>query len=153
MFEIERVRASWQREAAAIDALVTTINDATATEPIRHDGWTTQDLVGHIANSAHGFLMYITGRASDAVDVDALNERQRERGRTYDWSQTVSYWQRTRDEVTRFLASAENSVAEQPVTMSWLPQIKSAGDALRALIIHTRDHRQELEQGFPPVQA
>jgi hypothetical protein len=55
--------------------------------------------------------------------------------------------------VTTFLASAENSVAEQPVTMSWLPQIKSAGDALRALIIHTRDHRQELEQGFPPVQA
>lgn len=153
MFDIERVRASWQRESAAIDALVTTINDATATEPIRHDGWTTQDLLGHISNTAHGFLMYIQGQASATVDVHALNEQQRQRGRSYGWSQTVSYWQRTRDEVSAFLSATDNSTAEQPANLPWLPQIKTAGDALRALIIHTRSHREELEQGFPPVQA
>lgn len=153
MFDIERVRASWQREVEAIEAVVGTINDMTAAEPLRSDGWTTQDVLGHISNTAHGFLMYIQGKASGTVDIHALNEQQRERGRGYPWSQTLSYWQRTREEVTSFLAENDNSIAEQPVNMSWLPQIKTSGDALRALIIHTRSHREELEQGFPPAQA
>lgn len=153
MFDVERVRASWQREAAAIDAVVATINDMTATEPLRSDGWTTQDVLGHIANTAHGFLVYIQGQASDPVDVHALNEQQRQRGRQYPWSRTLSYWQRTRDEVSTFLAATDSTSAEQPANLPWLPQIKTAGDALRALIIHTRAHREELEQGFAPGQA
>lgn len=153
MFDIERVRASWQREAAAIDALVATINEATATEPIRNDGWTTQDLLGHIANTAHAFLVFIQGRATASVDVHAFNEQQRQRGREYSWSQTVEYWQRSRDEVVAFLAACDSGAGEQPVNLPWLPQIKTAGDALRALIIHTRSHREELEQGFAPAQA
>lgn len=153
MFDIERVRASWQREAAAIDALVGAINDMTATEPIRNDGWTTQDLLGHIANTAHGFLMYIQRKATDTVDIDAFNEERRQRGREYPWTGTLSYWQRTRDEVTAFLAAVDSSSAEQAVNLPWLPQIKTTGDALRALIIHTRDHRAELERATPPAQA
>lgn len=153
MFDIERVRTSWQREAAAIDALVGTINDMTATEPIRHDGWTTQDLLGHIANASRVFLMCIQGQVTAPVDVHAANEQQRQRGREHPWSQTVAYWQRTRDEVATFLASADSTIGQQPTSLPWLPQIKTAGDALRVMILHTRSHREELEQGFSPAQA
>lgn len=81
MFDIERVRASWQREAAAIDAIVGTMNDQSAAQPVRSDGWTTHDLVGHIANSARGFLAYIEGRATQTIDIDAFNEDRLQRGR------------------------------------------------------------------------
>lgn len=153
MFDIERVRTTWQREAAAIDALVGTINELTATEPIRHDSWTAQDLLGHIANAARAFLACIQGQMTAPFDVDAANEQQRQRGRQHSWPQTVDYWQRTRDEVAAFLASADSSIGQQPATLPWMPQIKTAGEALRVMMLHTRSHRQELEQGFSPAQA
>lgn len=153
MFDIERVRTSWQREAAAIDALIGTINEMTATEPLRHDSWTAQDLLGHIANAAHAFLVYIQDQGAPAIDVDAVNEQQRERGQQYPWPKTVAYWQRTRDNVATFLASADSSIGEQPTSLPWMPEIKTAGDVLRVMILHTRSHRQELERGFSPAQA
>ncbi len=153
MFDIERIRNSWQREAAAIDALVSTINPATAAEPVRSDGWTTHDLVGHIANSARGFVQFVQGRTVEQFDIDMFNEQQRERGRRRAWEDVQQYWARVRDEVVAFLATADRSIGDQPVALPHLPQLKTAGEALRILIVHTRSHRQELEQGFPPVQA
>jgi uncharacterized protein (TIGR03083 family) len=153
MFDIERVRTGWQREAAAIDAAVLTINDLTAAEPVRADGWTSHDLLGHISNAARGFLAYIRGDVSGVLNVDEWNEQQRERGRQRAWTDVQQYWERARDEVTNFLAEADNSLAERPVQLSHLPQVKNAGDVLRVLILHTRSHREELEQAFPPVQA
>ena len=153
MFDIERIRASWQREAAAIDAIVGTINGATAKEPLRSDGWTTHDLVGHIANAARGFVQFVQGRAVEPFDVDMFNEQQRKRGRQREWADVQQYWVRVRDEVSAFLATLDSSVGDRPVTLPHLPEVKTGGEALRLLVIHTRSHRQELEQGFPPVQA
>lgn len=153
MFDIERVRASWQKEAAAIDALVLTMNEHTAAEPIRGDGWSAHDLLGHVANAARAFLAYIRGERTEAIDVHAANDAARERGRARSWAEVQAYWQRARDEVSAFLASCDNTAAEQPASLPWVPQIKTVGDAVRALILHTRSHRQELEQGHPEVQA
>lgn len=153
MFDIERVRTSWQREAEAIDRIVTTINDAIATEPIRSDGWTTQDLLGHIANAARGFLAYIRGTTAAAIDIDAFNEQRLQQGRQRAWSDTLAYWERVKGEVADFLQSADNAIGDQPVTMAHLPHVHTASDALRTLIVHTRSHREDLEQGFPDVQA
>ncbi len=153
MFDIQRVRASWQRELAAIDAVVLTINELTAAEPVRSDGWSSHDLLGHIANTARGFLAYIRGDVSGTINIDEFNEHQRERGRERAWSDVQMYWERARNEVTTFLTEADGSIAERPVEMSHLPQVKNAGDALRILILHTRSHREELEQAFPQVQA
>lgn len=153
MFDIERIRTSWQREAAALEGIIGTINDTTAAEPIRSDGWTTHDLLGHIANAARGFLAYIHGDTSASIDIDAFNEERRERGRQRSWDEVQAYWRRTRDEVAAFLAQADASIGVQPVMMPHLPGVRNGGDALRMLIVHTRAHRQELEQGFPDVQA
>jgi uncharacterized protein (TIGR03083 family) len=153
MFDIERVRQSWEREAAAIDAVVQTINDATASEPIRPDGWTAQDLLGHIGNAARGFLVGVRDGQVPRVDVDQFNEQQRQRGRQRAWPDTLGYWARVRDEITTFLAGLDSSIADKPVDLPHLPQIQTAGAALRVLIIHTRGHREELERGFAPVQA
>lgn len=153
MFDIERVRAGWHREAAAIDAVVGTINDSTAGEPIRSDGWTTHDLLGHIANAARGLVAAARNGSVPAVDLDEFNERQRQRGRERSWPDVQGYWTKTRDEVGEFLAGFDVALAEQPVSITHLPMVKNAGDALRALMIHTRSHREELEQGFPQVQA
>jgi len=153
MFDIERVRASWQRESTSIDAIIDGINDMTALEPIRADGWSTQDLVGHIANAARGFLAYIRGDATQGVNIDEFNEQKRQQGRQRSWTDVQAYWRRARDEVAAFLANADNGIADQPATIPHLPQVKTAGEALRILIIHTRSHREELELGFPPAQA
>ncbi|WP_026370185.1 DinB family protein [Kallotenue papyrolyticum] len=148
MFEIERVRASWQRESAAIDALIDALDEQAATTPIRDDGWTTQDLLGHIASAARGFLRAVQGQAVPVVDVDAFNEQQRQRGRQRPWSATRDYWRQVRDEVAAYLAQADDSIGDQAAQLAWLPQVRSVGEALRAMIIHTRTHRQELEQGL-----
>jgi uncharacterized protein (TIGR03083 family) len=153
MFDIERIRESWQREAAAIDTIVGTINPATAAEPLRSDGWTTHDLLGHVANAARGFVQFVQGRSVEPFDVDVFNEQQRERGRQRAWEDVQQYWARVRDEVTAFLGTLDSSVGDQPVTLPHLPDVKTAGEALQILVVHTRAHRQELEQGFPPVQA
>lgn len=148
MFEIERVRASWQRESAAIDALIDALDDRAATVPIRDDGWTTQDILGHIANAARGFVRAVQGQAVPLVDVDAFNEQQRLRGRQRPWAATRDYWRQVRDEIAAYLAQATDAVGDQAVQLAWLPQIATKGEALRALIIHTRSHRLELEQGL-----
>jgi uncharacterized protein (TIGR03083 family) len=155
MFDLNRVRVSWQRECAAIDALVQPLNDRAAQQPIRDDGWTTQDIVGHVANVARAFVHQLqSGAAPPAVtslDVDALNHHQRERNRTRPWPDVLDYWQRTRDEVTAFLDASSADIGERPAHLPWLPQVHTASDVLRALILHTRSHRQELEQGSQKI--
>ncbi len=56
MFDLERVRASWQRERDLIDAMVRKLDDAQGRQPIRDDGWTTHDLLGHVAQATGAFL-------------------------------------------------------------------------------------------------
>lgn len=153
MFDIDRVRASWQREVAAIDAIITTINDETAAQPVRSDGWTTHDLLGHIANAARAFVLYVQGSLAEQVDIDSYNARALERGRQRSWPDVQAYWERVKGEVGAFLESATNEIGEQPTSVPHLPQIKTAGEALRIMIIHTHSHREEIEAGFPPVQA
>lgn len=151
MFEIQRVRASWQRESAAIDALIDQLDDHAAATPIRDDGWTAQDILGHIANAARAFVHGIQGAITETFDIDELNEQRRQRGREKPWSDTVRYWRRARDEVAAFLADASDGIGDEPATLTWLPQLTTKGDALRALIVHTRSHRQELEHGLQSV--
>lgn len=153
MFDIERIRASWQREAAAVDAVVGTINDSTAHEPVRGDGWSTQDLLGHIANSARGLMIAARDGAVAAINLDEFNEQQRQRGRSRAWQDVQAYWGKARDEVAAFLADVDGTIADKPVSLPHLPTVQTAGDALRVLIMHTRSHREEIEQGFPEVQA
>jgi uncharacterized damage-inducible protein DinB len=144
MFDIDRVRASWRREAEAIDRIVDQLDEAAAKATLREDGWSAQDLVGHIASAARGFVAYIDGRQGGAIDVDAFNHEQRERNRGRPWSDVQGYWRRARDEVGALLERVDASIAERPVQMPWLPEIKNGGQALRAMIIHTRGHREEL---------
>lgn len=144
MFDIERVRASWQREADAVDRVVDGLDEAAAKAVLREDGWSAHDLVGHIANAARGFVAYVEGRQAGAIDVDVFNHQQRERNRERPWADVQAYWCRTRDEINAFLGQADGSIAERPVHLPWVPAIGNAGDALRAMIIHTRGHREEL---------
>ena len=153
MFDVERVRSSWQREVAAIDAVAGTINEHTAHEPLRSDGWTAHDLLGHIANAARGLGLAVRNGALDAVNLDEFNEQQRQRGRERSWPEVQAYWAKARDEVGALLAEVDAGLAEQAATVPHLPMIQTRGDALRALILHTRSHREELERGFSDVQA
>jgi uncharacterized damage-inducible protein DinB len=151
MFEIERVRASWQRETAQIDAIVLPMSAEAAARPIRDDGWTTQDLLGHIATSARVFVQFIQSHEAppfgDDVDVHQLNEQQRQRQRQREWSEVQGYLQRVRDDVAAFLAANGNDLGTQPARLPWLPKVQTAGDALRLLILHTKSHREELVRG------
>lgn len=156
MFDIERVRATWAREAAAIDAVVLHISDVTAREPVRSDGWTAQDLLGHIANASRAFIVYLQrdpARATETVDIDAINAEQRAKNQARAWADVQAYWVRVRDDVTAFLAAQTSAIGDRPAHLPWRPDLQTAGLALRALMIHTRSHREELEQAFPPVQA
>lgn len=150
MFEIERVRASWARETAQIDAIVLPMSAEAAARPVRDDGWSTQDLLGHIASSAKVFVQFIaadTPPFDDNVDVHQLNEQQRKRQQQRAWPEVQAYWQRVRDDVSAFLASADNDLGAQPARLPWLPTVQTAGDALRLLILHTKSHREELVRG------
>jgi len=144
MFDIDRVRAGWQREAAAIDKIVDRLDEQAAKAALREDGWSAQDLIGHIATAARGFVAYVDSKQAGAIDVNAFNHQQRERNRGRPWADVQRYWRRTRDETSAYLAQLDASLAERPVHLPWLPAIRNAGDALRALIIHTRGHREEL---------
>lgn len=150
MFEIERVRASWARETAQIDAIVLPMSAEAATRPVREDGWSTQDLLGHIATSAKVFVQFIASDAppfGDNVDIHDLNEQQRKRQQRRSWPEVQAYWQQVRDDVTAFLAAGTSDLAGQPARLPWMPNVQTAGDALRLLILHTKSHREELVRG------
>lgn len=150
MFNIERVRASWARETAQIDAIVLPMDAEAAARPVRDDGWSTQDLLGHIATSAKVFVQFIgsdTPPLGDNVDVHELNEQQRRRQQQRAWPEVLAYWQRVRDDVSAFLAAATNDLSAQPTRLPWQPTVQTAGDALRLLILHTKSHREELVRG------
>jgi uncharacterized damage-inducible protein DinB len=151
MFDIERVRTSWARESAQIDAIVLPMSAEAAARSIRDDGWSTQDLLGHIASSAHVFIQFIQSHESppfgDDVDIHHLNEQQRQRQRHRDWSEVQAYWQRVRDEVAAFLAASNNDLGAQPARLPWMSNVQTAGDTLRLLILHTKSHREELVRG------
>ena len=150
MFDIERVRASWQRETAMIDAVVQSMSEEAARQPIREDGWTAQDLLGHIANSAHVFVQFIqspTPPLGEDVDVHALNDQQRQRNLARPWADVQAYWQRVRDDVSAFLAASTAELGAKPAQLPWMPSTQTAGDVLRLLILHTRSHREELVRG------
>lgn len=150
MFDIERVRASWARETAQIDAIVLPMDAEAAARPVRDDGWSTQDLLGHIATSAKVFVQFMgsdTPPFGENVDVHELNEQQRRRQQQRAWPEVLAYWQRVRDDVAAFLAAATNDLSAQPVRLPWMPTVQTAGDALRLLILHTKSHREELVRG------
>ena len=58
----------------------------------------------------------------------------------FDLHRVRASWQRE--------SAAVDAVIQELDQAAWVPQIETAGDALRALIIHTRSHRVELEQGW-----
>jgi uncharacterized protein (TIGR03083 family) len=157
MFDLERVRASWQRERDLIDAMVRKLDDAQGRQPIRDDGWTTHDLLGHVAQATGAFLRQLQPDqalpSGVPVNVDQLNAQARERNINRPWPEVLAYWQRARDEMTTFLHAAPADVGEQSVHVPWQPEITTAGDLLRLLILHTRSHREELEQGWQHAQA
>lgn len=150
MFEIERVRASWARETAQIDAIVLPMSAEVAARPVREDGWSTQDLLGHIATSAKVFVQFIASDAppfGDNVDIHDLNEQQRKRQQRRSWPEVQAYWQQVRDDVTAFLVAGTSDLGGQPARLPWMPNVQTAGDALRLLILHTKSHREELVRG------
>jgi uncharacterized damage-inducible protein DinB len=157
MFDLERVRASWQRESAAIDAVVNDLNDVQARHPIRADAWTTHDILSHVAQATRAFLRQLQPTQAlppgTPLGVDTLNAQGRERNHNRAWPDVIRYWQHTRDEVTAFLATAPTTIGEQAAQLPWLPQAQTAGDVLRVLILHTRSHREELEHGWKQAQA
>lgn len=150
MFDLERVRASWQRERAAIDAVVSHLDAAQAKEPVRDDGWTTHDIVSHVATAGRAFLRQLQTESvwssGQAVDVNALNRQSHERNHNRAWPDVLHYWQQTGDDITAFLEAAPATIGEQAAHLPWLPDVRTAGDVLRMLIVHTRSHREELEQ-------
>lgn len=150
MFDLNRVRSSWQRESAAIDALITELSEEDARREIRNDGWTTHDIVGHTGSSARAFLRQLQPDMAIPVtmpfDLDTANAQQRDRNQPRPWPDVLSYWQRTRDEVTTFLDTAPADLGDHAVHLPWRPEVSTAGDALRLLILHTRSHREELER-------
>jgi uncharacterized protein (TIGR03083 family) len=150
MFEIERVRASWQRETEMIDAVVLSMSEEAARQPVRDDGWSTQDLLGHIANSARVFVDFIrspTPPLGEGVDVHSLNDQQRQRNLARPWADVQAYWQQVRDDVAAFLKASTTELGEQPAQLPWMPNTQTASDVLRLLILHTRSHREELVRG------
>ena len=152
MFDLNRVRASWQRESDAIDAIVQRLDEEAARRPIRNDGWTAQDILGHIADSARAFVKQLQTNKplpiGIVIDIDALNEQQRERSQNQPWIDVIGYWTYTRDDIAGFLQAAPDDIGERPAHLPWLPSVTTAGDLLRILIVHTRNHRQELERGI-----
>ena len=153
MFDLDRVRASWARESAAIDAAVSMVREADARQPIRADGWTTHDVVSHVAQATRAFLRQLQPAQAlppgTPFNVDDLNAQARDRNQTRAWPDVITYWQRARDEVTAFLDSAPANIGEQAAQLPWLPQVQTVGDVLRVLILHTRNHREELEHRVP----
>lgn len=107
-------------------------------------------VLGHIATSAKVFVQFIASDAppfGDNVDIHDLNEQQRKRQQRRSWPEVQAYWQQVRDDVTAFLVAGTSDLGGQPARLPWMPNVQTAGDALRLLILHTKSHREELVRG------
>lgn len=151
MFDSERIRSGWQREVEAYNALLSGLDQTTAQQAVRPDGWSSQAIIAHVAAASRALIRLAGAGAAPTMTVverDAWNDRRRDDDETRPLAEIAAYWQRASNEVTVALASVSADAAAQPAAIPWLPEVKTQGDALRVVVLHARMHRQEIEQGL-----
>lgn len=138
-----QVLAALSAEEAAMQVLLTRIDDQAWQTLARNDGWTIHDIVAHIADSTYGIAQLILkGPPPEArIDLDAYNQQRRER--LADLPRAT-----VEQRITSGFAAARQAVqaAPDPAQVIAYGPHRTAGEWLLLLAPHIAGHRSEIEQ-------
>lgn len=138
-------------EEIALATLLGRIDDEQWATVRRADGWGLAEVFGHLGDSAYGMAMLAekgsvpAGAPTDAngnLDIDALNERRRERHATMDRPTIEQRVHGGLAEARRVIAHTSNADLGSPGPFGPTP---TKGEWLTMLLQHTASHRHEIE--------
>lgn len=149
----------FDKESAAIWALIDSHSEAELRAPIRDDGWTAFQILSHMAISSRGILSLAKAQyrarqagqefsgAGTGFDIHRWNEEQVEAWVDHSLDQVRAEWTETGRQFHAFVASLAADDQQLPVRFADGTPM-TLGELLGVITFHLRTHRQELARGL-----
>ncbi len=153
----------YAKETELVWNIVAQQSDANLHKPIRDDGWSTWDIVAHIALTSRQLLRLgqkqqqqaQTGDTSPIFapdfDVDRMNIEQVEAWRGKSFAEIRQHWDKTGSQLAEYCASLQASDLELPVEFVKKQQM-TLDQLLNRISLHIRLHRTEIETGLSSLE-
>ncbi|HYF65529.1 MAG TPA: DinB family protein [Herpetosiphonaceae bacterium] len=149
----------FDKETAAIWALIDSHSEDELRAPIRDDGWTAFQILSHMAISSRGILSLAKaqyrarkagqefGGAGPGFDIHRWNEEQVAAWSDHSLEQVRTEWTETGRQFHAFSSSLSAEDLELPVRFADGTPL-TLGELLGVITFHLRTHRQELSRGL-----
>jgi hypothetical protein len=149
----------FDKESAAIWALVDSHSEDELRVPIRDDGWTAFKILSHMAISSRGLLSLAKAQyrarqagqefsgAGPEFNIHRWNEEQVAAWADYSLEQVRAEWAETGRQFHAFTSSLGAEDLEQPARFADGTPM-TLGELLGVITFHLRTHRQELTRGL-----
>jgi uncharacterized damage-inducible protein DinB len=147
----EELLAALEQERDALLSVLPRFSDEQWRAATRGDGWTAHDIATHLADANYGLALMALGelqpplqfdeRTGWMAGLDEYNQQRREKNAALPREKVLSRSAKALDEGRRAITTSDDLDAPGPygpihTTRQWLQRI----------ILHTRQHRRELEQ-------
>lgn len=145
----ERVLRILDDQASKTARAIAGLDEAAFDSPVRADGWTGKEILGHMASGHEGLLALAQGRmpdevAFDSFDIDAYNEAQRQRTRDLSLDEVLAWLEAARGAVRAYVEQVDAAEFGDLVRTPWLGD-HAKGQFLIFPALHEGGHRVELE--------
>lgn len=149
-WDASRLLATLSREQAALTEVLSQFDDDSWTTSARADGWTVQDIVGHLLDSTYGLSRMVLGEIPSTlptdqntgwVIADEFNEQRRTSNRLLERSKMMQRLQGAFATAQRAIEQISDPDAAGPFGPK-----TTKGMVLRRVVGHIKDHRSELEE-------
>jgi len=156
-FTRERLLRILDGQARKTAHAIAGLDEATADQAAREDGWTAKEILAHMASGHEGMLALAQGRAPAGVapesfDLDAYNEEQRQRAAGWSLAEVIARLEAARAAVRSYILELDEADYGATVHTPWLGD-HTQGQFLVFPALHEGGHRAELERWRAAVEG
>ena len=147
----EELLAALEQERSALLSLLPRFSDEQWRAATRADGWTAHDIATHLADANYGLALMALGELQPPLQLDEqsgwmagldeYNEQRRAKNAALPREKVLSRSAKALDEARRAIEAIDDLDAPGPYG-----PVHTKRQWLQRIILHTRQHRRELEQ-------
>lgn len=147
----EELLAALERERAALLDLLPRFSDEQWRAATRTDGWTAHDIATHLADANYGLALMVTGELPPPLPLDQAsgwmagldqyNQERRRKNSDLPREKVLSRSGKALDQARHAIETVDELDAPGPYGL-----VHTRRQWLQRIILHTRQHRRELEQ-------